>query len=165
MVPDDMSAKLSESGGDARRRRNENQPPLHSTMSLVSRIWDNRVVRITLLMIGWYITSIAAGIYNKAYLNVHPLPVLLTMAQSVIDVVCCVVFLYLFLAVQFPRTASEIKILAMLGLFHCVGTLLTNWSTLESSASFTHTIKVRPPPPSTHFRLANCALRTVSSPH
>jgi drug/metabolite transporter (DMT)-like permease len=94
-------------------------------------------------MIGWYISSIAAGIYNKAYLNLHPLPVLLTMAQSFVDVICCLIFLSGFMAIQKPRTWSEAKILGMLGLVHCVGTALTNWSTLESAASFTHTIKVR----------------------
>lgn len=112
-------------------------------MELIRPMWEHRLTRISILMVGWYITSIAAGIYNKAYLNHHPLPVLLTMAQSIADVLCCLLFLYLFLAVQVPRTRSEIKILAMLGLVHCVGTALTNWSTLESSASFTHTIKVR----------------------
>ena len=112
-------------------------------MDVVRPLWENRIIRITILMVGWYISSIAAGIYNKAYLNIHPLPVLLTMSQSVIDVACCVIFLSLFMTVQKPRTWTEIKILGMLGLVHCVGTALTNWSTLESTASFTHTIKVR----------------------
>lgn len=111
-------------------------------MELVRRIWDHRLLRITILMLGWYISSIASGIYNKAYLNIHPLPTLLTMSQSVGDVVCCVIFLYLFLSIQTPKTVSEIKILGMLGLVHCIGTGLTNWSTLASAASFTHTIKV-----------------------
>lgn len=112
-------------------------------MEVIRRIWDHRLTRITILMLGWYISSIASGIYNKAYLNIHRLPILLTMAQSIGDVVCCVIVLYIFLSVQKPRTWSEIKILAMLGLVHCVGTALTNWSTLASAASFTHTIKVR----------------------
>jgi drug/metabolite transporter (DMT)-like permease len=111
-------------------------------MEALRRVWDNRLLRITVLMVGWYITSIAAGIYNKAYLNLHPLPVLLTMAQSVADVLCCLLFLYLFLSIQRPKSWGEIRILAILGLVHCVGTALTNWSTLESAASFTHTIKV-----------------------
>lgn len=112
-------------------------------MEVVRRIWDHRMTRITILMLGWYISSIASGIYNKAYLNIHRLPILLTMAQSLGDVVCCLIFLYIFLSVQKPRTWTEIKILAMLGLVHCIGTALTNWSTLASAASFTHTIKVR----------------------
>jgi solute carrier family 35 protein E1 len=112
---------------------------------VVRPLWENRIIRITILMVGWYISSIAAGIYNKAYLNIHPLPVLLTMSQSVIDVACCVIFLSLFMTVQKPRTWTEIKILGMLGLVHCVGTALTNWSTLESTASFTHTIKASEP--------------------
>ena len=126
---------------------------LDSSMELIRPLWENRVLRISWLMVGWYISSIAAGIYNKAYLNIHPLPILLTMAQSFVDVICCVIFLYLFLTIQIPRSWSEIKILGMLGLVHCVGTALTNWSTLESAASFTHTIKVCPPCSFLSFRL------------
>lgn len=104
-----------------------------------------RIIKITLMMLAWYITSISAGIYNKAYLNLHRLPIFLTFAQSFVDLLCGIIFLGIFSKIQILKTIYETKMLALLGLVHFIGTILTNWSTLESAASFTHTIKAAEP--------------------
>lgn len=103
---------------------------------------NTRFWKIAFLIVLWYITSIFAGIYNKAFLNIHRLPLLLTFMQGFMDVLCGVLFLSFYTGLYSLKSFYEIKMLSLLGLVHFVGTLLTNWSTLESSASFTHTIKV-----------------------
>jgi len=102
---------------------------------------------IIFYIVGWNITSITAGIYNKEFLDLHGLPVLLTLCQSFMGVICGLVVLGGLSKLQLNLSSLfEFKILILLGLVHCVGTVLTNISTLMSAASFTHTIKVRNPP-------------------
>lgn len=116
--------------------------PLQFIVIVMSSFLDARFWKITIYIILWYITSIFAGIYNKAFLNIHRLPILLTFSQGFVDVLCGVIFLFFYSRVYMLHSIYEAKMLSLLGLIHFVGTLLTNWSTLESSASFTHTIKV-----------------------
>ena len=97
--------------------------------------------KIFVLILLWYITSIAAGLYNKEFLDIYPLPIVLTVCQSLMGVICGLIFLVSWSGVQYFRTSYELGILFLLGLVHCVGTVLTNVSTLKSAASFTHTIK------------------------
>ncbi|XP_049848606.1 uncharacterized protein LOC126315395 [Schistocerca gregaria] len=108
-------------------------------------LWKRPGFRISILMVSWYITSIASGIYNKAFLNLYPLAVLLTTFQSFVDALICFLVLRYLSLLRFWKNVNEMKILATLGFMHCIGTLLTNWSTLESSASFIHTIKASEP--------------------
>jgi solute carrier family 35, member E1 len=104
---------------------------------------SKRLLWVFFLMVMWYITSIAAGVYNKDFLLKHDLPMLLTLCQSFAGVVGGLVALGSLRRIQYFSTTQELKILILLGLVHGVGTVLTNISTARSTASFTHTIKVR----------------------
>lgn len=104
---------------------------------------SKRLLWVVFLMVMWYITSIAAGVYNKAFLLKHDLQMLLTLAQSFAGVVGGLIVLGALRRVQFFTSWQELRILILLGLVHAVGTVLTNISTAKSTASFTHTIKAR----------------------
>lgn len=117
-------------------------PFLHLT-AFALRMDSKRFAWVLFLMVVWYITSIAAGVYNKDFLNRYNLPMLLTLCQSFAGVLGGLTALGSLKRIQFFSTWLELRILILLGLVHCVGTVLTNISTAKSTASFTHTIKVR----------------------
>jgi hypothetical protein len=123
------------------------QPPEERKNTMVDS-W--KLFKVVTLMVAWYITSIAAGVYNKEFLNLYELPMVLTLCQSFAGVVFGLVVLSSMGQLQFLQSMYELSTLGLLGAVHVVGTVLTNISTGKSSASFTHTVKVCVPstPPS-----------------
>jgi solute carrier family 35 protein E1 len=104
-----------------------------------------KTVKVAGILLAWWIFSVTAGIYNKAYLDIYSMPIFLTFAQSLCGAVSGFIALNILKQWQTISNIKEFKFLAVLTSAHEIGTLLTNMSTSAASASFMHTVKAAEP--------------------
>lgn len=113
---------------------------------------------IFIVFLGWVITTTGAGVFVKAWLVLVPFPFFVTFAQACLGTILTFAYLQftgnLILKPSYAG-ASNFDIACVFGgrtaldpdsshlVGHTIGTFLTNYANIGSSASFVNTLKVR----------------------
>lgn len=102
---------------------------------------------IFIVFLGWVITTTGAGVFVKAWLVLVPFPFFVTFAQACLGTILTFAYLQftgnLILKPSYAG-ASNFDIACVFG-GHTIGTFLTNYANIGSSASFVNTLKACDP--------------------